>query len=882
MVKETPRAGGNQATGQEENAGSQPTTNGVVLAQNGIAPAPSGNGAGAPVSYLDQLPLLPEDWRLVPVGPNKAPCAWGGGPAPRGWLGAGLPPQEFLDKVQQLQWAPPAVGLVLGEASGVISADLDDPGEDGERDVSFKAITEHDVADLPPTVTSTSGREGRRTGYFIPDPEWLPYLSNRTHVSARKDPETGKGVTLWEARVHGMAVILGAHPITGRYSWMPGCSPADLRFVAKAPEWLLESMVLKEEEIVPHREPTADDAARATEALEFIPPEEFRGHSPWLTIGFALHAADPALLDAWINWSRGMSNFNESECRRRWKSFGRGAPFKGRPITVGTLFFHARKHGYKGLPKGPSREEVQAAIAAIEARDGEPDPAATQKAIAMAAQLVECARSEVAIPILQDQLQKVGISRSASRGAINKARKEWQNGRKAMSDKRRKEKNLATRAQAPSLLGIDAVIAAMGEGWQYDEETGMARHSQLHVGEMRSTLLKVLGDRLGFDEMQLLPTIDQLGIDDGRMNTLYVKLDENGWKIKKVEAIDAIRSVCLENSYNPVQDYLLGVEADDSIEPISFDEFYSWFHVKDPLQQRFLYLMLLSAVWRAMEPGCELKLCVILVSETQTLFKSLALKVLCGRQWFSDTKQEQHKDTLLVIHASWFYELAEIDELFNRHHSGESKALVSPSVDRLRPPYATTMGLFPRPGILVGSSNKKDFLVDNTGNHRYPIVEITQRIDVVAIEANRDRIWKAFIASYRAGEKPFLTDDELIGSEERNEAFHAEDPWVALLDRWIRGACYPLPGDPSSTYRQAPEAFTTAEALIQSGCVREGSVNQGHSRQAASALRTLGFEQSKQSRVKDETTQRSLVVRLWRRCSGSGSAAADGSASADA
>jgi hypothetical protein len=151
---------------------------------------------------------------------------------------------------------------------------------------------------------------------------------------------------MWELRWTGhQSVIIGAHPETGRYRWLPGCSPHDIPDPAEAPEWLLELLLIQEHPDASVIEPTADDAARAVVMLQFIPAADHSSYHEWLRIGMALHHTDPGLLSAWVDWCRPMGGFDEEECLAKWQSFGRG--HKGRSATIATLHFLAKPHGYQ-------------------------------------------------------------------------------------------------------------------------------------------------------------------------------------------------------------------------------------------------------------------------------------------------------------------------------------------------------------------------------------------------------------------------------------------------------------------------------------------------------------------------------------------------------
>lgn len=316
-----------------------------------------------------QLQALPSDWRLVRVGSNKAPIAGAG------WFDVD---DYSPDDAAELNGSgPPAWGLKCGPASGgVLVLDLD---AEGWRE-SFQEVTGHPITDLPRTIGWTSGKPDRSGHAFTVDPDWWPHLANVRPITRpwkEGDPIGKKGLgqaeTLWELRWNRcQSVILGAHPETGRYRWLPTCSPDDIPEPAPAPDWLLEVLLIQEHPDAPAVEPTAEDAQRALAMLAALPPAEFSAYSDWLRVGMALHHTDPGLLTAWVEWSRQMANFDEAECLQKWESFGKG--HKGTPATIRTLHYLAKRYDYKEPRRARQSRRAAPAAAASAGEDAEPAP----------------------------------------------------------------------------------------------------------------------------------------------------------------------------------------------------------------------------------------------------------------------------------------------------------------------------------------------------------------------------------------------------------------------------------------------------------------------------------------------------------------------------
>jgi len=95
--------------------------------------------------------------------------------------------------------------------------------------------------------------------------------------------------------------------------------------------------------------PAEMEEARA--ALTFINPDETYG--VWLSIGMALKTAfGDEGLPLWEEWSAGGGKYKDGECAAKWDGFKRS---KGKMATLGTLFYHAKKEGYK--PKATDKTD---------------------------------------------------------------------------------------------------------------------------------------------------------------------------------------------------------------------------------------------------------------------------------------------------------------------------------------------------------------------------------------------------------------------------------------------------------------------------------------------------------------------------------------------
>jgi hypothetical protein len=189
-------------------------------------------------------------------------------------------------------------------------------------------------------------------------------------------------------------------------------------------------------------------------------------------------------------------------------------------------------------------------------------------------------------------------------------------------------------------------------------------------------------------------------------------------------------------------------------------------------------------VARVFNPGCKVDTATVLAG-TQGLFKSEYWKTLASPDWFCDDFNDvDNKDHLLKLHEAWIIEWPELHGL-TRKESNRVKSFMTTARDRIRRPYGREAEWMKRPSILVGSSNDKEFLSDSTGNRRWWIIPVAQKIDIEKLKAKRDQIWALAVDAYKRGEPWWLTDDEEQAAEATRKQFEEADPWHDAIANYL-------------------------------------------------------------------------------------------------
>ncbi|MEP0754951.1 toprim domain-containing protein [Trichocoleus sp. Lan] len=298
------------------------------------------------------------------------------------------------------------------------------------------------------------------------------------------------------------------------------------------------------------------------------------------------------------------------------------------------------------------------------------------------------------------------------------------------------------------------------------------------------------GNHLRLNELKNIIELDGKPLElDTIAIQLGIELDED---IPKEQAIAICTVIAKANSYNPVKDYLENCLRKHA--PIDIDNLATrWFGTSDDLSNIYLKRYLIGAVARIYQPGCQNDTSLILQGK-QGFKKSTFFRVLhqgskvreSHETWFDDTMSDvSNKDERDKLHRFWCLEWSELERVLRR---GDDvvKAFLTSKSDTYRPPYGREPITKLRQSVIVGTTNRDEFLSDDSGDRRFWTIKIERRIDSEQIESERDRVWASAVAAYKAGEQWHLSDEEQALSAIANSEFHMSDAWEKYVLDYVR------------------------------------------------------------------------------------------------
>jgi hypothetical protein len=237
---------------------------------------------------------------------------------------------------------------------------------------------------------------------------------------------------------------------------------------------------------------------------------------------------------------------------------------------------------------------------------------------------------------------------------------------------------------------------------------------------------------------------------------------------------DAMKAVSAQSIISPVRHYLEALTWDGKARIGTWLQAYCQAPESD-LVGRFGRAWLIAAVARALRPGCKADNALVLEGP-QGAGKSSALKALAGEKWFFDGLRDLHgKDASAGLRGKWIIELPELSAM-RRSDAEAVKAFLSRTEERYRPAYGKFEVVEPRRCVFAGTTNRSDYLADDTGGRRFWPVPVS-RVDIVGLKRDRSQIWAEAVAAYQAGETWWLDAEGEAAAAAVVAERQAEDAW---------------------------------------------------------------------------------------------------------
>ena len=257
---------------------------------------------------------------------------------------------------------------------------------------------------------------------------------------------------------------------------------------------------------------------------------------------------------------------------------------------------------------------------------------------------------------------------------------------------------------------------------------------------------------------------------------------------------DALKNVSMRNKFHPVRELLDSLTWDGKEHIRSLLPEYLGAEDSDYTYQ-VMRLWMLGAVSRVYKPGSKFDYTIILQG-SQGIGKSTFLKLMAlDDLWFNDSLDSLDSDKAVQsLTGSWIIELAELKSLARTAGGVESvKRFLTATQDKYRIPYERRADTFYRQCVFAGTTNKDDFLQDETGNRRFLIIHtgVTKPFKSLFVPEVMDDIKHAWAEAVHIwkNEDPelILPENCMQQAKELQEANMADDGKRGIILDYLEG-----------------------------------------------------------------------------------------------
>lgn len=313
---------------------------------------------------------------------------------------------------------------------------------------------------------------------------------------------------------------------------------------------------------------------------------------------------------------------------------------------------------------------------------------------------------------------------------------------------------------------------------------------------------------------------------------------------------EAVRMVAYRHRFHPVRAYLNKLRW-DGIPRLSTwlrraclaeDEWDD----SEPLQRylaRVGTFFMMAMCSRALRPGCKFDYMMILEGK-QGMRKSTLLRTLAG-DFFADTGLVLgDKDSYQQLQGVWLYEIPELDA-FSKADVMKIKAFVASSEDYFRASFDRRAAKYPRQLVFGGTTNEEHYLTDPTGNRRFWPVRVTRIIDIDWVAEHRDQLFAEAMQRIADGKRFHpMREEELELFVPQQETRAVENAIESVIARYL----YPpdLPGVAADGLLVHETSVVALLGKVGIGLEKLGP-GRFHEKQAAAALRRLGWHEARSS-----------------------------------
>lgn len=269
-----------------------------------------------------------------------------------------------------------------------------------------------------------------------------------------------------------------------------------------------------------------------------------------------------------------------------------------------------------------------------------------------------------------------------------------------------------------------------------------------------------------------------------------VWFQRNGFPLIGKQIVDdGLRLIGEERAFDPLMDHFRSLVWDGKERLSTWLPDICGAPIDDSQPEAYLRAVgrayLISGAARAVSPGVKVDSAIVLVGP-QGAGKSSVGRIMGYEKWFSDGLPDiGSKDAADHLRGLLIVEIGEMATT-SKADVETMKAYMTRTKERFRPAYGRNEIEYNRRCIFLGTSNRDQFLKDDTGNRRFWPVNVTA-VDLPRLEAERDQLWAEALHAFDNGEQWHLGREAEALASKQQAAFVIRDERADTLTTKLLG-----------------------------------------------------------------------------------------------
>ena len=261
-------------------------------------------------------------------------------------------------------------------------------------------------------------------------------------------------------------------------------------------------------------------------------------------------------------------------------------------------------------------------------------------------------------------------------------------------------------------------------------------------------------------------------------DNMMIEILKSGINFKKDVFKSLIRSDFVHR-YDQMKDYFTSLPEYKASEPNYIDEFIKYITLKNPERDQVRFSVqlkkhLIRSVKQVFHQGYFNKHCFTVINPEQNIGKTSLIRWFCPpslkQYYLQEFTPDKHKDNLLALCENFMINFDELSSLY-KAEVNNLKAIMSANGTKTRKSYDSRARMYHRKSSFWASTNKTDFLDDETGSIRWICFEIDKINFDYSTKVNIDRLYAQIYYLYKEGTVCELTHDEIRENELCNNQY---------------------------------------------------------------------------------------------------------------